>query len=182
MYAAKKNILLTGVPGIGKTTLTIKIIEELHLFNPVGFYTKEIREKGIRQGFTLLSLTGKSEILSHVNIKSPYHVGKYGVDVKRFEVFLDSIFFLDPEKNLIVIDEIGKMECFSNKFRALIKTLLDSSKLLIGTIPIKGSGFIEELKNRDDISFLEIKKENRDLLLHSLTNNIRDSINIHRSI
>lgn len=45
MNLMKKNVLFTGLPGVGKTTLMKKLIEALNLFNPVGFYTEEIREK-----------------------------------------------------------------------------------------------------------------------------------------
>jgi nucleoside-triphosphatase len=92
-------------------------------------------------------------------------VGKYSVDIEGFEMFLESISFFIPSTNLIFIDEIGKMECFSNKFRKLIKEILNSNKLLIATIALKGEGFIRDIKNRNDIRLFEIIKGNRDSLL-----------------
>jgi len=160
-----KNILITGLPGVGKTTLIKKISEQLRVLHPVGFYTAEIREKGVRKGFELISFDGRSGILSHTDIKGPYMVGKYGVDIKGFEDFLESVPFLNPATNLIVIDEIGKMECLSRKFIGLIKNILDSEKQVIATIALKGGGLIEETKKRDDIRIIEITQSNRESLV-----------------
>jgi nucleoside-triphosphatase len=163
-----KNILITGIPGIGKTTLIRKLSEELKDLHSVGFYTAEIREKGVRKGFELISLDGRRGILSHTDIKSHYRVSKYGVDVKGFEDFLESIPFLDPKTALIIIDEIGKMECFSDKFKRLLKEILDSDKLVIATIATKGDGLITEIKKRDDVRLFEMTHGNRNTLLSEI--------------
>lgn len=168
MSLTKKNILITGVPGIGKTTLIKKLFEELKQFCPVGFYTAEIREGGIRKGFELISLDGRRGILSHVAIKSDFRVSKYGVDVDGFEDFIDHIEFINPSTGLIIIDEIGKMECFSDKFKKLLKEILNSEKLLIATIALKGGGLIAEIKKRRDIKLFEMSKSNRDSLLSEI--------------
>ena len=168
MGLIKKNILLTGLPGVGKTTLIRRLSEELKNLHPAGFYTEEIREEGFRKGFELISLDGKRGLLSHVEIKSPYRVGKYKVDVKGFEGFLDSIAFFSPETKLIIIDEIGKMECLSPEFKRLIKEILDSEKMVVTTIAFKGSGLIEEIKKRNDIRLFEITERNRDSLLSEI--------------
>jgi len=160
-----KNILITGLPGVGKTTLIKRLSEELKDYHPVGFYTAEIREEGVRKGFELIGLDGRRGILSHTNIKSPYKVSKYGVDIESFEDFLDSILFLDSATGFIIIDEIGKMECFSDKFRRLLKEVLDSKKLFIATIALKGSGLIAEIKGRPDVKIFEITQGNRETLL-----------------
>jgi nucleoside-triphosphatase len=130
----------------------------------VGFYTEEIREGGVRKGFELISLEGKKGLLSHKEIRSPYQVGHYKVDIQNFEDFLISISFFNPSTRLIIIDEIGKMECFSDQFKKLLKEVLDSEKWVIGTIASKGSGFITEIKGRKDVKIFEITKKNRDFL------------------
>jgi len=170
----KKNILITGLPGVGKTTLIRKISEELKHLHPVGFYTTEIREEGMRKGFELISLEGRKGILSHINIKSPYRVGKYKVDIKSFEDFLDQIKFFGPAVDLIIIDEIGKMECYSDKFKKLLKEILDSEKWVIATIAHKGSGLIEEVKKRKDIKLFEMTSSNRDSLFSEILKEIKD--------
>ncbi len=83
MGIIKGNILITGIPGVGKTTLIKKLADALKNFHPAGFYTEEIREDGIRKGFALIGCDGRREVLSHTDIKSPYRVGKYKVDLKK---------------------------------------------------------------------------------------------------
>jgi nucleoside-triphosphatase len=166
--AASRNILITGPPGIGKTTLIKKIERELADLRPVGFHTEEIRENSIRKGFELISLSGQRGLLSHVDIRSPYRVSKYGVDVKGFEDFLDSILFFDQGTEIVIIDEIGKMECFSKKFEWTVRELLDSEKILISTIALKGGSFIAEAKKRDDITLFEMSTANRDSILSEI--------------
>lgn len=168
MKQTKKNILLTGLPGVGKTTIIRRLSEELKNLHPVGFYTLEIREEGVRKGFELISLDGKKALLSHEKIKSSYRVGKYRVDLKGFEDFISSIEFFAPDIEVIIIDEIGKMECFSIKFMDIIKRFLDSEKTVIATIAFKGSGFIEEIKRRDDIRLFEVTEKNRDYLVSEI--------------
>jgi nucleoside-triphosphatase len=163
-----KNILITGQPGIGKTTLIKNVAGELADLHPVGFYTEEIIENGIRRGFELISLSGQRELLSHVDIKSPYRVSKYGVDIKRFEAFLDFIPFFDRGTEIVIIDEIGKMECFSNKFKTVVEQLLDSEKIFISTIALRGSEFIAEVKKRNNIKLLEMSLANRNSLLSEM--------------
>ena len=105
--------LITGKPGVGKTTLVQKIIALMRPVNLAGFCTVEMRRGGVRTGFELQGVKGGRRILAHVDIVSPHHVGRYGVDTAGFESFLETLDLLNPEVELIVIDEIGKMELFS---------------------------------------------------------------------
>jgi nucleoside-triphosphatase len=170
--AIKENILITGLPGVGKTTLIKKIAEELKHLHPVGFYTTEIREEGLRKGFELISLEGRKGILSHIDIKSPYRVGHYKVDLGGFDDFLESITFFNPSTQLVIIDEIGKMECYSDQFKKLLKEILDSEKWVIATIALKGSKLISEIKGRKDIKLFEMTKSNRESLLSEILKEI----------
>jgi len=167
-----KNILITGLPGIGKTTLIKNLSETLGSFSPIGFYTAEIRDKGVRKGFELISLDGKRKLLSHRELRSPYRVGSYRVDVKGFEGFLASISWSDPSARLVIIDEIGKMECFSEKFKKLLIEILDSDKWLIATVALKGGGLIAEVKDRQDVKLFTMTKSNRDSLLREILREI----------
>ena len=152
-----------------------KLSEELKHLHPAGFYTEEIREAGQRKGFELISLDGKRGLLSHVEMRSPYRVGKYKVDIESFENFLDSIPFFDPSTRLIIIDEIGKMECLSDPFKNLLKKNFDSGKLVIATIALKGSGLIAEIKEREDIQLFEMTKHNMGSLLLEILKEIETS-------
>ena len=170
----KNNILLTGQPGIGKTTLIKKLAEELKDMHPFGFYTSEIREAGIRKGFELNSFEGQRSLLAHVDILSPCRVSKYGVNLENFEKFLDSLTkCTDRAQSVVIIDEIGKMECFSDTFRSLVHDSLNAASLLVATVAQKGSGLIADIKKRDDIELFEVKLGNRDALAAELIKKIK---------
>jgi nucleoside-triphosphatase len=173
---AEKNILITGLPGVGKTTLIKNIAEALKDLRPVGFYTAEIRGGGVRKGFELISLDGRKGLLSHTDIQGTHRVGKYRVDVKGFEDFLSFLPLLNPSTRLIIIDEIGRMECYSDQFKILLKEILDSGKWVIATIALKGSGIIEEIKKRKDIKLFEITQRNRNSLLSNILSEVRKDV------
>ena len=92
------------------------------------------------------------------------------MDIRSFEDFLDGISFFDDSTGPVIIDEIGKMECFSDQFKKLIKELLDSEKWVIATIALKGSGLIGDIKKRHDVKLFEMTQSNRDTLLLEILN------------
>ena len=167
-----RHFLITGQPGIGKTTLIKNIAKALEVLDPVGFYTAEIREKNLRQGFTLTDFNGRKNVLAHVNITGGFRVGRYGVDIERFEIFLEPILFLAPETRLIIIDEIGKMECFSVKFRKLMQTIFNSNTPVIATISLKGGGLISQIKRQPDIELFEMTYRNRNAISDNIIKRI----------
>ena len=174
MTARKKNILITGLPGTGKTTLLRKAAEELKPLHPAGFFASEIRAANIRKGFELRSLNGKKGLLAHVDITSPHRVGKYKVDVKGFEAFLEAIPLMGPSVSLIIIDEIGKMECSSELFKHLVRQVLDSDKVVLAAIALKGDSFIEGIKKRDDVQLVELVESRREALVEEIVREIED--------
>lgn len=161
----KHKVLITGKPGAGKTTLIRKLAECVKDRNPVGFYTAEIREAGIRKGFELIGLDGRRQQLAHIDIKSRFRVGKYGVDIEQFDEFLAGLEFDKPNCDLIIIDEIGKMECFSQVFINRINSVMNSGKAILAVVALKGGGLIESVKRRADIEVFDLTIENRDSLL-----------------
>jgi len=129
MKEGTTNILITGPPGCGKTTLIKNIISDLSFLSPVGFYTEEIREGKMRVGFRGVSLDGRTFLLARSGFSSRFRVGKYGVDKAGFESFLATIPFQDA--GFVVIDEIGKMECISGQFCHLVEDLLSSENAFL---------------------------------------------------
>ncbi|MCX7793092.1 MAG: NTPase [Thermodesulfovibrionales bacterium] len=167
------KLLITGRPGIGKTTILRRLSLKFRDLKPSGFYTEEIRERGIRKGFVIKRVDGSmAGILAGVDIKSPYRVGKYGVDIEAFEKFLSESEGEILASAVVLIDEIGKMECYSKRFMELIEKLLSTDRLLIATIAEKGTGFIEALKKRDGIQIIYITEQNRDAVVEELAETV----------
>jgi nucleoside-triphosphatase len=163
MSSKSAKILLTGLPGCGKTTTVKKILAELNCSSAAGFYTEEIRKNNTRSGFGWKRLDGASGILAHVDIKSRFKVGKYGVDVAGFEKDVVPILYVEQTGvELFVIDEIGKMECISRKFIAAVRGLFASDKSILATVARKGSGLISEVKAYPGVQLLNLTRENRE--------------------
>lgn len=165
MSSQQRNVLITGDPGVGKTTLIVKLAGHLKHLNPVGFYTREIRRDNRRAGFELVALNGARQMLSHIDFNSRRRVGKYGVDIAGFERFFADF---DWSGSLHIIDEIGKMECLSSRFQELITELLDSDSIVVATIARKGPRFISEIRQRDDCVVVEVTGANRNTLLSQI--------------
>ncbi len=169
-----KNILITGLPGVGKTALIKKLAEIFKEFNPVGFYTEDIKEDGIKTGYNAVSLYGDNIMLAHITLKSKHRVGKYKHNIRGFETFLSDIFMRDKKKGLYIIDEIGKIECKSKKFGKFMDELLGSELPVIASIADKGTGIISDIKKRNDVKLLELLPENKVQIQKTLTMELRD--------
>lgn len=172
------RIFPTGSPGIGKTTLIRAVLVQLEDIRCAGFYTEEKRHRGQRIGFKIISLDGQEGTLASIGRKEPT-VGRYSIHVEDFEKLV--LPQLDPEMTpaeLYVIDEIGKMELFSQKFRNKVIDLLARPSNLLATIAKKGKGFIEQIKNRNDIELIEVTRENRDHLAEGIARSIKRELGI----
>jgi nucleoside-triphosphatase len=174
-----ENILVTGVPGVGKTTLVLKIAEAVTAKGCVvgGMITEEIRENGVRTGFEILDLlTGAKGLLAHVNIEDGHKVGKYKVDVKGLEGV--GVAAIDnglerQDVDLLVIDELGPMEFSSKKFREATRKALTGSKPFLGTVQFRLHKQIPEILILKQIPMIhELTRENRVEQIRTITEKI----------
>ncbi len=163
-------LLLTGKPGTGKTALICEAIAKTKVKSG-GFYTEEIRAGGIRQGFKITTLDGQEAILAHINISSPYRVSKYKVDINTLNrIGVSALCQALNEDNLIVIDEIGKMELLSPQFKEVVLQALGSGKRVLGTIMLGPHPFADEIKRHHEVKTLLVIRNNRNEVLGEILN------------
>jgi nucleoside-triphosphatase len=164
----KSVFLLTGLPGSGKTGLIKQAVARLGV-KAGGFYTEEIKSQGTRQGFRLVTLDGERAVLSHVNIKSPHRVSKYGVDVESLErVGVAAIERAAKEGELVVIDEIGKMELLSARFREAVLKIVNSGQRLLGTIMLNPNPYADAIKSQPQVKLLTLTRTNQPQVMAEL--------------
>ena len=171
----KKNIFLTGAPSSGKTTVIKKLIASLE--HPAkGFYTEEERDGERRIGFLMNTLGGKEGYLAHQDIASEFRIRRYGVSIENIENL--AVPSIEPRQDtIIMLDEIGKMECFSRIFRETALRALDSSNIVVGTITLGGDDFIRKIKDREDLEITDVTVENRDGLPQTILERIKKLLN-----
>jgi nucleoside-triphosphatase len=166
----KRAFLLTGKPGTGKTAL-IKEALAMTKVKGGGFYTEEIRTGGIRQGFRIVTLDGQEATLAHVSISSPHQVSKYRVDIDSLNrVGVSALRRALKESDLIVIDEIGKMELLSPQFRETVTQAINSGKKVLGTIMLNPHPFADEIKRHPEVEMSLITKDNRTEVMGKVLN------------
>jgi nucleoside-triphosphatase len=165
----KRKVLLTGRPGCGKTTLVRRVVKELAQ-SAGGFYTEEIRERGLRRGFKIVTLDGKEGVFAHVNFKTHQRLGKYGLDLSPLEtISIEAVRKAIREREVTVIDEIGPMEIRSAIFRDVVNEAFNSRAPPLGTITARPFPFTDAIKKRRDVTLIEIRGDNREQLVSELS-------------
>ena len=156
-----KNILITGNPGVGKTTLIQNLISKFNI-SAGGFYTAEVRdENGKRWGFKIISLDGREDVLASVELVSQRRVSKYGVDVAAVDrIGVTAIRDALSRDDVVVIAEIGRMELASKQFRNVVMEALDSPKPVLGTIAIRDTSLAKKIKKRQDTRVIKLTRAN----------------------
>ena len=168
------KLLLTGEPHAGKSTLLTKVLQGIE--NKQGFITSEIAKDGQRTGFELVSSEGKRILFADVKSTSGIRVSRYGVNVNSLDRFIDELPQVD-KKTLLYIDEIGQMQLFSDEFKKLAATYIESSNDLIGTISkVYDHEFINKLRSNSDIEIIEVTPTNRDQLAIDIPAKLKRSI------
>jgi nucleoside-triphosphatase len=160
------TILLEGRPGSGKSTVARRLADLLREkgVRIGGFVTMELREQGRRVGFSVETFDGKRATLAHVSLPGPPRVSRYGVDLDAFERIALPTLEAAERMDVMVLDELGKMELASERFRDAVSTLLDGTVLLVATIHVFRHPFTDALKRRNDVERLRVTPKTRDAL------------------
>lgn len=169
-----KNLFITGKPGCGKTSLLREIC--LPFMDSIGgFYTEELRENDgkSRSGFRLKTFDGREGLLAKKGMKSSHKLNKYGLDLDVLDkIGVDSVQKALQNKKVVVIDEIGTMEVFSELFRKTLMECLHSPVKVLATIRFNSQPFTDEVKKMPDTAlvylsrdnFIEVKKQSKEWL------------------
>lgn len=186
MLSGPQALLLSGRPGVGKTTIIRKAADALQgQLRISGFYTEELLKQGMPRGFRIVTFDGQERVVAHVSFERPPEVGEYGVDISLIDALIAETLSVQEGVDLYVIDEIGELECLSARFTSAIRELLDQGVPLIATLartdpetdpylfeppaapqepPPESARFIDEVKDRQDTVVWEVTASNRDHL------------------
>lgn len=158
------KIFLTGLPGCGKTTIIRGVAERFPGY-VTGFYTEEVRDaKGRRIGFDLVSHTGERAAFARKEGNARTRVGPYSVFLEPLEDWGLALLRPSTEHPLVILDEVGKMECLSSAFRKSVLELVGSPHPILGSVALRGGGLIQRIHEDAAVECREVKTENRDRL------------------
>ncbi|GIP36492.1 nucleoside-triphosphatase [Paenibacillus sp. J2TS4] len=175
---SKNVFLLTGKPRMGKTTLIKKLINEIGTDICGGFYTEEIINSNDRIGFRCVSVvSGESVEIANVENPSKTRIGRYGVDVEKFEHFAikilqDSL----STKKIIIIDEIGFMQMLSASFQKIVQEIVSDNHIVVGTIPLDSHPEIDKIKYLKEVKIISLNEFNREVISAFLVKDILNAI------
>jgi nucleoside-triphosphatase len=181
----KRLLLLTGSPGVGKTTVLLRVVESLKAkgYSVGGMLSREVRSCGVRVGFEVLDLSsGRCGWLAHVDQKSGPQVGRYRVNLEDLNsIGAEAIVKAAESLDVVVIDEVGPMELFSEKFKEAVRRAVESGKVVVGVVHWKARDrLIEEVKAREDTEIITVTHENRDKLHESIAGKAMEFVELLR--
>jgi nucleoside-triphosphatase len=174
----KHVLLITGPPGVGKTTILTKTVNILRQrgFKVGGMLSREVRENGVRVGFEIQDLSSERRgWLANKDQQYGPQVGKYHVNIADLDaVGANAILYAVEDCDIVAIDEVGPMELFSQKFRDAVEEALKSCKTAIAVVHWKVKDrLIEEMEAREDLEIFTVTAGNRDSLDRIISEKIR---------
>ena len=173
----KRLLLLTGSPGVGKTTVLLRVVESLKAkgYSVGGMVSREVRSGGGRVGFEILDLSSdRRGWLAHVNQPSGPQVGKYRVNLDDLnDIGVEAIVKAVEGFDVVVIDEVGPMELFSERFKEAVGRAVECGKVVVGVVHWKARDrLIEEVKKREDTEVIVVTYENRNKLHENIVGKV----------
>jgi nucleoside-triphosphatase len=161
--------LLTGPPGIGKSTIVASVIYRVRSkgYGVGGCLTRETRKGKERVGFTIEDLmSGVSGPLASSEVSLGPRVGRYRVDVRGLaEVGGSALREAALRADLIVIDEVGPMELTSPEFRRGVQACLGSGRPVLAVVhEMMKDPLIEEVRALPRKELVEVSLHNRESL------------------
>jgi len=177
------KFIIIGRPGSGKSTCIMLLLEKLRDsgIKVGGIRTPELRERGIRKGFAVEDiLTGRTDVFASTDFKEGPSISKYRVDIVRFEsIAIPALRRALEECEVVMIDEIGKMELLSRNFIEVVRDIWESELISVGTAPLVKIEEVERLKNSSEVIIIERGDSER--VSNYLFNRIRDLLRVSRS-
>lgn len=156
------KLFLTGPPRSGKSTAIKTIINTLGHEKFKGFYTEEIRMNDKREGFKIITMDGREGILASIHFESDVRLSRYGLDMNVFEELCISSIKNDSEDKIILIDEVGPMQMYSQKFKTYLETIMKDNSPVLGTIYVDEHPWIDGFKKDHELELIHVNPTNRD--------------------
>jgi nucleoside-triphosphatase len=181
VFTVRPLILITGKPGIGKTSILRRTVKELRSRNYEvgGMICREVREGGVRVGFEIMDLsTGQRGWLAHVNQPTGPRIGKYHVNLTDLEVIgVGAILDALQNADILAVDEIGPMELSSSAFsKALVKAVESSKPMLVTMHYGLSNSLVNRIKTREDAEIIKVTHKNRENLHNLIANRISEHL------
>lgn len=168
------KIFVTSQPRLGKSTVIKKVVDVLGRENCYGFYTEEIMVAGKREGFKIITMDGRQGILASTGSPSALRLGRYGLNIDTLEdLCLGSILEGNDPHKVLIIDEVGPMQVWSESFRVALEKALERDNPMLGSVFLQAHPWIDTFKARDELDIVDLNLANRDGMVQELVSKFR---------